>query len=112
MRSPTVQYSIAIVLGIGLGLFYGWIVNPVQFVDTTPESLRFDYRADYVLMVAEIYETDQNLSLAAQRLAVLGSLPPAEIAAEAYKTSIEYKYDDADISRIQRLMSALQAGGN
>jgi hypothetical protein len=35
------------------GLLYGWMVNPVRYVNTTPDTLRADYQLDYVLMVAE-----------------------------------------------------------
>ena len=112
MRSPLIKYAIALLIGISLGLFYGWIISPVQFVDTTPETLRADYRTDYVLMVAEIYNADGNLSLAAQRLAILGSLPPADIATNGYKTAIQLRFADADVALIQRLMSSLKAGGS
>ena len=47
------------IIGIALGLLYGWVIEPVKFVDTTPASLRADYQTDYVLMVAEAYRSDQ-----------------------------------------------------
>ena len=76
---------IAVPLGITLGLVYGWVIDPVQYTDITPDALRIDYRTDYVLMVAEAYHAEQDPALAAQRLAVLGSEPPAVIAREAYR---------------------------
>ena len=39
---------LALLIGIALGLVYGWIISPVEYVDTTPDTLRADYRADYV----------------------------------------------------------------
>ena len=107
---PRWLYSvIALGIGIGLGLLYGWVINPVQFVDTTPASMRADYRADYVLMIAEAFHTDQNLDLAIHRLAVLGSNPPAAIAAEALRTGQSIGYSANDISLLQELTLALQA---
>ena len=107
---PRWLYSvIAIVIGIGLGLFYGWVVSPVQFVDTTPASMRADYRADYVLMIAEAYHADQNTDLAVRRLAVFGSNSPAEIAAQALQTAQSIGYSANDISLLQELTRALQA---
>ena len=111
MQSPLIKYIMALAIGVSFGLLYGWVIDPVQFVDTTPDTLRADYRADYVLMTAEIYRSDGNISLAAQRLAILGSEPPAEIAAQGYKSALELKFADADIALMQRLMSSLQAGG-
>jgi hypothetical protein len=107
---PRWLYSvIAIVIGVGLGLFYGWVVSPVQFVDTTPASMRADYRADYVLMIAESYHADQNTDLAVHRLAVFGSNSPAEIAAQALQTAQSIGYSAEDISLLQELTLALQA---
>jgi hypothetical protein len=100
---------IAIAVGIGLGLFYGWVISPVQFVDTTPASMRADYRADYVLMIAEAYHADQNTDLAIRRLAVFGSDSPAEIASQALQTGQTIGYSAEDISTLQELTRALQA---
>jgi len=100
---------IALAIGIGLGLFYGWEINPVQFVDTTPASMRADYRADYVLMTAEAYHADQNTELAIRRLAVLGSSSPAQIAAQALQSAQSLGYTRNDIALLQDLTRALQA---
>jgi hypothetical protein len=100
---------IAIAIGIGLGLLYGWVISPVQFVDTTPASMRADYRADYVLMIAEAYHADQNTDLAVRRLAVFGSNSPADIAAQALQTGQTIGYSADDISTLQELTRALQA---
>lgn len=64
-----------IAIGIGLGLIYGWIIEPVKYVDTAPDSLRLDYKTDYVLMVAEAYQVEHDLNLAVQRLTLLGGDP-------------------------------------
>ncbi len=100
---------IAIIIGIILGLIYGWVVEPVQFVDTTPDSLRADYRADYVLMVAEAYHADQNAGLAARRLAIFGSASPADIASQALQIGRQSGYSSDDISLLQELTRAMQA---
>jgi hypothetical protein len=97
------------IIGIALGLFYGWIINPVQFVDTTPASLRVDYRTDYVLMVAEAYHEDQNVDLAVRRLAIFGSEVPAALAAQALQVGRQSKYSENDISLLQELTRAMQA---
>jgi len=107
---PRWLYSvIALVIGLGLGLLYGWKINPVQFVDTTPASLRADYRADYVLMIAEAFDADQNTDLAIRRLAVFGSDTPADIASQALQTGQTIGYSAEDISLLQELTRALQA---
>jgi hypothetical protein len=100
---------IALALGISLGLVYGWIINPVQYTDVTPDALRIDFRTDYVLMVAEAFHTEQDPALAARRLAVLGSEPPSAIAAEAYDFARQTNgYPGDDLALIQELSVALQ----
>jgi hypothetical protein len=95
--------------GIGIGLFYGWVIEPVEFVDTTPETLRADYRADYVLMIAEAYHTEKDAELAARRLAVFGSQPPADIVNQALQTGRETGYAPNDLILLEELFSAMQA---
>jgi hypothetical protein len=100
---------IATLLGLALGLVYGWRIDPVQYTDITPDVLRIDYRTDYVLMVAEAYRAEQDPALAAQRLAVLGSEPPALIAGDAYDFARQSAYPADDLDLIQELTVALQA---
>lgn len=99
---------IALVVGVSLGLLYGWVIDPVEYVDTTPETLRADFRTDYVLMVAEIYQAEQNPELAARRLAFLGSRPPAETVAQALENAQQMGYHPTDLSLLQNLTLALQ----
>jgi hypothetical protein len=100
---------VAGLVGIAGGVIYGWVVNPVKFVDTTPASLRADYRTDYVLMVAESYHADQDTVLASRRLAILGSDSPAAISQAALKAAQQSGYAPEDVSLLQELTRALQA---
>ena len=100
---------LALFIGIALGLVYGWVISPVQYVDTTPDTLRADYRADYVLMVAEAYQTEQDPALAVRRLAVLGSQAPGEIASQALADARQIGYSEADLALMQKLTTAMQA---
>jgi len=100
---------IALVAGIGSGLAYGWFIDPVEFFDLTPDTLRADYKADYVLMVAEAYRSEQDPGLAARRLAILGSRSPSAIAAEGLAFARENGFADSDIVLIQELVTAMQA---
>jgi hypothetical protein len=107
--SRWIPILIAASLGLALGLVYGWRVDPVQYTDITPDVLRIDYRTDYVLMVAEAYRAEEDPALAAQRLAVFGSEPPASIAEEAYDYARQSTYPAEDLALIQELMVSLQA---
>ena len=39
--------ALALVVGIGLGILYGWVINPVEWVNGTPAQLREDVRVDF-----------------------------------------------------------------
>jgi hypothetical protein len=84
------------------------MINPVQYTDITPDALRIDYRTDYVLMVAEAYHTERDPALAARRLAVLGSEPPAVIVRDAEDFARQAAYPSDDLTLIQDLTVALQ----
>lgn len=100
---------LALLTGIALGLAYGWVVDPVDYFDLTPDTLRADYKADYVLMVAEAYQSEQDAGLAARRLAVFGSQSPSAIAAVGLEYARASGFPDEDVVRMQELVTALQA---
>ncbi len=101
-------FILSILVGLGLGLLYGWVISPVQYIDTTPSTLRADFKADYTLMVAETFDGNQNTEQAARQLANLGSQPPAQIVAEALAFAQKNHYSSADIGLLQNLSVALQ----
>lgn len=103
-----VRFIIAILVGVAAGLAYGWVVNPVEYIETSPASLKIDYKTDYVLMTAEIYRVEGNLDRAARRLAILGSMPPGEIVQQAMLFAEKAGYTEADRSLMLALYHALQ----
>ena len=108
-RSRWVFVLLALLAGIGIGLAYGWVIDPVDFFDLTPDTLRTDYKADYVLMTAEAYHAEQDAGLAARRLAIFGSQSPSAIAADGLDHARANGFADSDIALIQELVTALQA---
>lgn len=97
------KFLIAVVFGAAVGLFYGWVLNPVEYVDIAPQSLRMDYKTDYVLMVAEAYQADHDLGLAVRRLARLASSAPTDIVANALSYALQHDYASQDLSLLQSL---------
>ena len=100
---------LALAIGIALGLIYGWVIDPVEFFDLTPDTLRADYKSDYVLMVAEDYSVEQDPGLAASRLANFGTQSPSAIAASGLAFARANEYPDSDIALMQDLVTAMQA---
>ncbi len=108
-RSRWVYIFLALLAGVIAGLFYGWKIDPVEFYDLTPDTLRADYKADYVLMTAEAYHADQDPGLAARRLAIFGSQSPVTIATSGLEYARDNSYPDSDIALMKELVTALQA---
>lgn len=96
-------------LGMIAGLLYGWILQPVEYIDTTPNSLRQDYKTDYVLAVAEAYAGDGDLDRALVRLAALGPQPPASYVAQAIDFGVEYDFGKQDLETLNRLAIDLRS---
>jgi hypothetical protein len=99
---------VALLIGLGLGLTYGLIVDPVQYTDATPNILREDYRADYVLMIAEAYQGEQNPELAARRLAILGSEPPAQFVDGTIEYARASGFTEDELNLLRGLLTAMQ----
>jgi hypothetical protein len=108
--SRWILFLITIAIGLAAGLGYAWFVNPVQYVDTSPNTLRTDYKADYVLMVAETYQVDGDLGAAVRRLAALGEKSPAAAIEKASQFAEQQHYAQADKILIQKLANAIQVG--
>ena len=104
-----ISFILAILVGAAASMFYGWVLNPLKIVDTTPDSLRIDYKSDYVLMVAEAYSVEGDPTQAVRRLAVLGAKPPLDIVREAILFAEKQGYTDADTALMRNLADALEA---
>lgn len=100
---------IGLFIGILLGVLYGWVIRPVEYIDTAPGSLRADYYNEYVLMVSEAYAADGDLDLARMRLAALGPRPPVNTVVAAIDYGLEHGYSQLDLETLNRLVVDLRA---
>jgi hypothetical protein len=99
--------GLGVLLGLGLGLYYGWIVRPPTHIIGDFPALRQDYKDDYVLMIAEAYSADSDLTQAQTRLAAAGLTDPGPQVAALAERFITAGRDTADIRRLAALASAL-----
>ncbi|MBI2757273.1 MAG: hypothetical protein HYX49_01185 [Chloroflexi bacterium] len=70
-RFPWVSLA-AILIGFALGLIYAWVVAPVRYIDTTPNTLRADFKDQFRIAIAASYASTRDLGRAKARLALLG----------------------------------------
>jgi len=61
-----------LVLGVGAGLFVGWVALPVEYLDSPASALDRRYKDDYTVMVAAGYLVDRDVQGAIDRLRILG----------------------------------------
>jgi len=87
----------ALVLGVALGLLYAWVIAPVQYVDTAPDTLQEEYKDAYRVGIAAAYAATNDLARARARLALLGDPNSAQtLAAQAQRHLAEgRRYEDA-----------------
>ena len=109
MRSLLPLLLLGLVAGLVVGVLYGWLVQPVEYVDTTPDTLRADYRTDYILMVAEAYAGESDLGMARVRLAALGPQQPVDRVVAAIEYGIDHAFPRPDLDTLNRLAVALRA---
>ncbi|MCI0394109.1 MAG: hypothetical protein L0332_04540 [Chloroflexi bacterium] len=64
--------GLGLVVGVGLGLFLGWVAWPTQFTEADPTVLADGHQRDYTVMIAAAYTVDGDLAAARRRLASLG----------------------------------------
>lgn len=60
-----------VVLGIMLGILFAWVISPVEYVDTAPESLTNEFKDQYRVLIASAYVANGDLVRAKARLELL-----------------------------------------
>ena len=68
-----ISLIIGALIGMGIGLFVGWVVSPVEYVESPAAALAQRYKDDYTVMIAAGYRKDGDVNAAIQRLRVLGT---------------------------------------
>ena len=69
---------LALLGGLALGILYSWVVSPMRYVDTAPDTLREDFKDSFRSAIAASYTATHNLGRARARLALLGDPDPIE----------------------------------
>jgi len=60
-----------VILGIILGILFAWVISPVKYVDTAPESLKDEFKDQYRVLIASAYVANGDLVRAKARLELL-----------------------------------------
>lgn len=63
---------LALLVGLGSGLVYAWMISPLGVSNSEPGTLRADFKDQYRSLIAAAYAATGNLPRAQARLALLG----------------------------------------
>jgi hypothetical protein len=96
-----------LILGVIIGLIYSWLINPIEYQNTDPASLKSSHKDAYRIMIAQVYAISGNLSHASQRLALLGDENPVIILGAQAQRELGYG-DDEEARALALLASAIQ----
>lgn len=100
---------LALLLGLGAGLAYAWMISPLHLTDTNPAVLRADFKDQFRSAIAASYTATGNLPRAQARLALLNDNNPTEaLNAQAQRTIASGQFAQAD--QLAALAFALQNG--
>jgi len=69
-RRTTLAFASGTLLGLLIGLLIGWVLWPTSYYNATPEMLRWDFRDEYLVRVAQLYSREKDLQKAQERLGV------------------------------------------
>ena len=96
-----------LILGVTLGLIYGWLINPILYESRTPVTLGETEKDIYRGIIAQVYAVTGDLERAAFRLTVLEDSDPAmALGAQAQRALAEGLVSDA--RALALLATALQ----
>lgn len=71
-RQQKIISGIILVVGIGLGLLWGWVIQPVEWTDVQPITLASNYQEEYLRMAIDSFRVNANEEMAKNRFAELG----------------------------------------
>jgi len=97
----------AVILGIALGLWCSWVVFPVEYVNTAPDSLRTDFKDVYRVAIASAYAATGDIARAKARLTLLGYDDPLPALAAQAQRFLAEGNSYAEAQALASLASAL-----
>lgn len=92
-----------------IGVYIGWVRTPATINSASLSALRADYKTDYILMIAEIYASDNNINQAIASFSDLGDQTPLRYVQQSIIDAEKLGYSQQDLQLLAGLSSALQS---
>jgi hypothetical protein len=106
-RSELLPFAISFIIALAAGLLYTWQIDPVEYVDTAPETLRSDFKSDYLALIAAAYASTGNLARAQARLELFSDPDMATTLAALAQQRLAEGRPESEARAIAVLASAL-----
>lgn len=110
-RSTLVFMGLAAIAGLAGGLFYTWVIDPVEYYDTAPDALYAQEKAIYLAIIGDLYAYEQDLDKAQARLAELGVEADGAVLAGFVEQYLDSGGRPEEVRNLARLAEALGAHG-
>jgi len=107
-RNPPLYLLTGLVIGLVLGLIYSWLIAPVEYVDTSPASLRADFKDHYRAVIAASYLATGDLARAQSRLILLNDPDPVQELVDQARHALAAGDPDGSVLPLTTLAEALQ----
>ena len=104
------EWLIAIVVGFSLGLLYAWVISPVHYADTTPNTLRADFKDQFRIAIAASYASTHDLGRAKARLALLADPDSSQALAAQSQRMLAAGQSIAAVQQVAQLAANLMSG--
>lgn len=100
---------LALLIGLGAGLGYAWVISPLNLTNSSPNLLRNDFKDQFRSVIAASYAATGNLPRAQARLSLLGDEDAVEaLNAQAQRVTASGEFNQAD--QLAALALALENG--
>ena len=100
-------FIVGLLLGLAAGLYYSWSVNPVEYVDSAPASLRQNFKQDYLALIASAYAQTGDLQRTRARLAALQLEDPAGELSRLAQSRLAAGRPEAEVLALAQLAAVL-----
>ncbi len=107
-RGPWFIFT-GLLIGIGIGIGVAWGMPQAQPVNTSPASLRFDFKDEYRYMIAAAYTVSGDLGRAQARLATLNETDPVQSLGEQAQRMLAQNTSMDRVRILANLSEAIQS---
>jgi hypothetical protein len=95
-------------VGIVLGILYAWAIAPLEYTNTSPDTLRANFKDEYRLLIALSHQSHGSLDRTRARLALLADFDPITALGEQAQRFLSANASKESIQALADLSEALQ----